>query len=888
MASVQRTVRKVFTYHYFIVGISLLMLASCSTKKNSFVNRNYHNLTARYNGYFNAKESVKEGVAGLEKGHIDDYSVVLDVYPDGSQEVAQAFFPQMDRAIKKCSQVIQRHSMDIKKIEHCNWIDDSFLLMGEAQFYKQEFATALETFDYVAKRYDKNEIKHDARLWLVRTYAELGRFDDGLLILDMIKNDKDFPKKLKGEYETVYADFFLKQKDYINGAIHLQKAISLTRKRKRRVRLMFILAQIYQKDGEYKKAGRLFEQVVKLNPPYEMAFNAKINHARALGADGGKASASAKANIRKQLDKMLRDDKNIEYFDQIHYTLAQMSLSEGKTDEALQHLENSVRSSTGNPKQKGLSYLLMADVHFDLRDYPEAQAYYDSSVTQLPAEYERYQEALNKKNSLTGLVRNLNVIMVEDSLQRIAKMGDSERDAFIEDLIREAIREEEEKQIEEEERARRSRELITQNSAQKNANTNPGSIGGWYFYNPTTLASGLAEFKTRWGDRPMEDNWRRSNKNTFGGFSEEEEADSLEASKTRDLKVKNIRDKQAYLKNIPITEEAMAQSESRLIEAYYQLAIIYKERLDDQDEAISTFKELMKRYPNNKYRAPVSYFLYLLLSEKGLDADASEYKNILLSEFPESEYAQLISNPNYVQEKKMEQAEAVKLYEQSFQAFKEKKYQVVLDNYQMADSLHKGGAYAPKFALLNALAIGNTRGTDSVFVAALEEVSTQYAYDDAGSRAAEILEAMKTARTAESEKDTTAVIKETTDSLGSYEVNMDEVHYFVMVVPSGKESIDKLKTELSDFNAKFHGLEKFTISAMILDPARQLIMVKGFENGNKAKGYYLNVNRQFEPLTEGSLQGAPAFVISAANFIRFYQQKDVEGYQAFFKQKFPL
>ncbi|MCB0428547.1 MAG: tetratricopeptide repeat protein [Flavobacteriales bacterium] len=867
-----------------ILGITLTWWG-CSTRKNTFVSRQYHNLTSRDNGYFNAREGVKEAVAQMEKNHVDDFTQILNIYVDVDEGQGQTVASEMDKAIKKCSAVIQRHSIMVKNKEYCAWVDDSYFLIGRAQFYKQEFRTALETFEYVAKQYSEEEIKFDALLWMVRCYTELGMYDDGLRIIDMIKNEKGFPKKKKGAFETVYADYYMQQKEYPTAAVHLQKAIALTKRRKTRVRLMYIMAQLLQRDKEYRKAGNMYQQVVKMNPPYDMAFHAKINMARTVGIERDKASASARGGIRKQLEKMLRDDKNIDYFDQIHYALAELSHKEGDEPDALSHLEQSIRTSTNNPTQKGQSYLMVADIRFSQRKYEIAQAYYDSAVAQLPPQYEGYEAALNKKTSLTGLVSSIATIEAEDSLQRIADMDDAARDAFIDDLIEQAVKDEERKKQEKEDRERRTRELLTQNAInQRKGNPNASGGGKWYFYNPTTLASGKAEFRTRWGDRPLEDYWRRSNKSGFGDFSSgSESSDTLQASQKRDLSIGNIRDKKAYLKNIPLTSEARKASDDRIIEAYYQLGIIYKERLQDPDEAIRAFEELNRRYPSNRYRAAACYYLYLIMNDAGNTAAAETNKNIILNDYPDSEYAKLIQNPDYGKAQKVDQEEARKLYEDTYKAYLNSKYEAVMANCDLADSLHKGNPFMPKFSFLYAMSIGKTRGNhDSLFVASLEHVASQYSYDPAGTRAKEILDLMKPKKTT----DTLTTKPDSASPASVFKMDMNEVHFFVYVLSGKNNIITKFKEYVSDFNQSQFGLRTFNVSSILLDDARQMVLVKSFDNGKDGMDYFKSVQAHADMFGDDKLKSVKYFTISSINYITIYKQKNIDEYVKFFQENY--
>ena len=123
----------------------LFLISSCSTKKNTYFHRKYHNITAKYNGYFNGNQSLKYGISKIENNYKDDYSKVLSIYKTSQLLESKSHHPYMDKAIKKGSIVIQKHSMRIQNIERCKWIDDSYFLVAKSHFYKGDFFEAKQT-----------------------------------------------------------------------------------------------------------------------------------------------------------------------------------------------------------------------------------------------------------------------------------------------------------------------------------------------------------------------------------------------------------------------------------------------------------------------------------------------------------------------------------------------------------------------------------------------------------------------------------------------------------------------------------------------------------------------------------------------------------------------
>ncbi|MFC2101325.1 hypothetical protein ACFLRZ_05795, partial [Bacteroidota bacterium] len=241
--------------------IMLIAIAlSCSTKKNTFTRRVYHNLTSHYNAYWNGKESYNLGVSQLAVKQKDDYNKVLSIYQYGTEDDAQSVYPQMDRAIEKATKVIQKHSIFVKRREHVKWIDDSYLLMGKAHLYKKDYRQAFRTFDFIVKRYSKNPIRFDAMIWMARIYNIQERFPESQSILDEVQNKikrGKADKKLEKQLSMAFADFYIQQENYGPAIEYIQTALGYHHPKDIKNRLRFILAQIYQKNGYFEQATNL-------------------------------------------------------------------------------------------------------------------------------------------------------------------------------------------------------------------------------------------------------------------------------------------------------------------------------------------------------------------------------------------------------------------------------------------------------------------------------------------------------------------------------------------------------------------------------------------------------------------------------------------------------
>lgn len=848
------------------------------------MHRGWHNMNARYNGYFYSNENMKEVVKRIEKDKKDDFSkpIPLYVYPDNT--TAKNYFTDLDKTIKKSSTVIQRHAIQEKRSKEeianaCKWIDENYVLIGKAHLYKRDLFSALEAFEYVSKKYPNPEAKYMGMLWAARTQNEIGSYSQTELIIDNLRNAKDFPDKLyyQKELALVTADYYINRSDYSPAIKSLTKAIALTKKKAEKARYIYVLAQLYELTGDNKKAVSYYTMVPGLNPKYEMVFNAQMKRAQLYDASSGDSKV-----VKRQLLKMLKDAKNTEYQDQIYYSLAQIEYQEKQTDLALTYLEKSVRSSVSNNPQKALSYLKRADIYFDKTNYTAAQANYDSTIMFLPKDYPNYNQIEAKKKSLTGLVVNLKTIALEDSLQALGKLSENDRNAKIDKIIAQV--EEEEKRLEEQ-KLQEQNNMLNQNNTTATNNNTGNTTGAWYFYNPSTVSFGIGEFNKKWGPRKLEDNWRRADKDVIlasnTASNNDEPVDSANTSGTANGKTNkgsnNKKSRDYYLKNIPLTEEAIDKSNKKIVEAYYAAGNIYKEELFNNQKSVETLEELLKRYPDNKYKLSCYYQLYRTYLVLKNTSKSDYYKNLLLNDYPDTEYAKIIKNPDYAKDIAASKSEVENFYTQTFMLYSEGNYTQALTNCLKADSSYTKSALMPKFAFLKALCIGRTQDIKS-FEGALVNVTMKYPKDPVKEKAQEILDAIK--KQSAVSKDSIAAPAQ------KYIFNESGDYYWVIIVNNGKGNMTKFKEKLSDINSQTFGIQELAITSLFLDADHQLVSVKTFNGKKAAMDYYSFMKNNaylYSDLEKGTYQ---TFVISSENYSIFYKDKNIDDYQQFFSQNF--
>ena len=889
------------TYTIFYTFLLLLVLStvfnSCSTKKNTWTRRAFHNLTSHYNVFWNGLMSLQEGEKLQREKAKDDFNHVLRVYNFGTKAEAKSLFPKMDRTIEKSSIAIQRHSMVFSGRERVKWIPDSYLIMGIAHFYKQDYISARRVFDYIYTEYKENPIRFESLLWLAKTYTQMERpakADATLNLLTSKMEDEDFPKKVYQELPLVQADLLITQKNFFDAYPHLERALEINNDRFMINRVLFILGQINQKDGDFNRATKYYAKLIKRNPPNELAFNARLNMAESYDSKTGNSKA-----ITKLLMKMTKEAKNKEFLDQIYYALSEVALEDNNDTLAINYLRKSVAFSKSNNYQKAMSSLKVANLFFDNTDYSLAQNYYDTAVSVMPANFPNYKNIKERAGILTDIVTNHQTIKEQDSLQNLANMAPADRNAIIDAVIEKYRKAEElKRKMEEEERdAREAEQMAMANGNRKNMGGRggpggPPSLGGgngkWYFYNPQALSKGYTEFVRKWGKRKLTDNWFISDKRQMminpDELGDEIVADSSSADSSGAVKATETPYNRAYyLKGLPKTKEDFKNSDSLILEAYNKLGYLYKESLRDTSAAITIYNEFINRFPNNKYELESWFALYQLYTEQGDVSDAAKFKSLILGKYPESDYAKVIVDPDYFAKQAEKKGQEAKLYERAYKAYEKEQYFRVLSYANRAiDEYPDNEILKPRFLFLRAMALGKVTTADSMYTE-MKSLVTKYPKSDITPMANDVMSMLRGEYGFDGGNEAGPEKKKK-----EYKYKADNrIPFFVILsVNSNKVKVNPLKVRVSDFNKKYFRLRKFRIKSLILDNQRTLITIGNFNNKKDAANYFKALKGDEYVLSGVSKKDYKLFPISTKNYPIMYRDKDVKGYLEFMKENY--
>lgn len=865
--------------------VGLLLFSGCSTKKNTLTRRMFHNLTSHYNVYFNGEASLKDGEKQLRNTVKDDYTKVLRVYNYGTQQNGMSLNSTMDRALEKTSICVQKHSMKFSSRERVKWIDDAYLVMGKAHFFKHDYIPAKRTFEFVADEYSYNDIVLVANMWLVKTYIQMEEYPKAIASIEQLMAKsagvEKQPKELMRNIDFTIADYYIAVKDYNNAVKYLKSGIMLNNDRDLRTRAMFILGQIYMHQGDAERATAQFKKVVKRNPEYEMVFESKMNMAK-MG------SAGNARELYKMLNRMLRDLKNEDYIDRIYYAMAELALREGDEDKAIGYLRKSVAAFTDNQIQRMQSSLKVASMFFDRNQYELAQAYYDTAVTSMDRKYEGYDSIMNISQTLNELVMYASVVHDQDSLMRLAAMDSVERNQIIDRIIAQVIEDEEvERERQEYEEQLALMGSTTEQGKADDKSQEGKSVSSWYFYNQATVSKGITEFNRKWGMRKLEDNWFISDKNSlaaaFSDDADEEKENGEEGSDAQRVSY-TTHDRGYYLQNLPFTMEQKQVADSLIADGLYHLGFLYMDRLSDLPRSIESYEELDTRYPGNVKELPTWYALYKMHKDLHHEEQSLYYKGRIFDKYPTSSYAEFINDPTYFEKLKAQEREASDFYTRTYEAFEQGQFFRVKMNAERAMRLYETDtAFMPRFAFLHAVAQGRLVSVDTMAFALYDLVRT-YPDSQITPYARQVLEHIN-------EEYHLGLVLDAIDKEGgekpevkqeppyTYEPNIQ--HFVMIVCNSQTVRVEPLKVRLSDFNKREHRTKGYNINSVVLDNNLSIVTVGNFDNEQQAAEYITSIfltDYVFGGIDTNFYTITP---ISIKNYPVYYQSKNLDEYIQF-------
>ena len=715
--------------------IFAIIASSCSTQKNTAASRSYHKTKVKYNILYNGELAYEDGLKAIRNANTDDYTRVLYLYPVSNHKAAEAAKANMDRTIEKCRKCIKLHSIkakpkrDPKKAndpKYKLWLQSeefnpamrlAWMRLGEAEFHKGDFLGAVSTFNYIIRHYQNDaDMIAQSQLWIARAYAEMDWQYEAEDMLNRVQIDALSRKHAK-LYSAVKADVLLKGEHYKEAIPFVKIAMPHEKRKIYRPRFAYVLGQLYELDNQSEEAIQAYKYAIRLAPPNEMEFNARIRIAEL----GGK-------NSLRQLRTMTKQSKFKDRLDQIYGAMGNIYLKQKDTVQALAMYEKAIAESTQAGTAKAAVLVRAGDIYYEQRAYEKAQPCYREAVTILTAEHEDYARVQKRSEVLDELIGAYSQAQLQDSLQRLSHMTEAQQRAIIDKIIEDLIASE---KADSAQQVQAARDLARDDDGPRSVNTSNMLGGGmakkgdWYFYNPQLVQQGKQEWRRRWGNRQLEDNWRRQNKQVIASYTGDElsgedlaAVDSLAMDSlglnpmaSAPKMETDIHKPEYYLQQIPRTAEDYALSDSLWREALVTLYYIYRDRLEDEfltqetlrflDERWGSHPSVLAIHEDEQLRALRHDEAYIARMRRMLDVQDS-------------------------------------LYAATYSAYTKGEFATVKANKQYAETEYPQSRLMPRFLFLNAVSVARTDGQEA-FIAELQDLVNRYGTTELGAMAKDML-----------------------------------------------------------------------------------------------------------------------------------------------------
>lgn len=844
------------------------------------MNRMYHNTTSRYNAYYLSNEKILELENIIKTNHKEDFSQVLPVfYPIDSATIEQ------NEDLLKDARELSSKAIDWHRIS--KWVDDNYFLIGLIDYYQADTDDAINTFKYLNVNSKDKNLRHRSLIQLMRIFIDQKNYDDVIFVIDYLSKEPKINSENRYHLFKTLA-YYYHSKGEIDGKIGaLDKTLEYTKDSKERSRINFILAQLYQKEGLDALAYNYYLEAQKGNPPYERSFFAQLYAQKVAELDKSKDIKK----VRNYYDDLYNNSKNKELRDVVLYEKALFELKQDEKDDAVSLLHRAAKEEGNNPIQKGYIYQKLAEISFETdKDYRAAKYYYDSALTHFRPIDPSYAQIEANKGILDAYVTHFETIVKNDSLISLSKLSPSEQELIAENYIK------------------REEERLLKEAAAKEKPKNTGifdnllAFGGrgsgenFYFDNSVAMQQGSIDFFRDWGNRPLQDNWRRSTQ----GFSSvtngdiEETVGKPQTQEPEENIFEQIPSKDELLSQIPKSDSDIAILNSELELSYFELGKLLFFDFKEPEFSIENLESLITSYPNTVKKPEAYYILYL--AQKDRNGNADLYSQRLNREFPESPFTFSVNNPGGVSGN-LAYIKSSNGYKEAYNLYNDRNYtearkilRSTLEEYPLTRN-------TDKLLLLDVMISGKIDDRDR-YKTRLESYIQNTENPDLLKMARNMLIALtgekpetdsSAEEVASDEAGEEEVIEEeaATEDESPYKENPNQTHIFVIVLEPEKSAVAKsLLADLEGFHSANFPSSRLRTGNMNLNRENAIYIVSPFNNAEKALEYRVKFMKEFETTSLSDEDKANSFLISIANFQELNKRKNIEEYRSFYKKTY--
>ena len=889
-----------------------IIATACSTKHNTWLSRGYQRLSSHYNVYYNGVEAFDSGIDKTRNSANNDYSHVLPVYEFSDPQHSKIAQSDMETALKKAHKLVQLHSITVKpakregamteeerrfraKNEYNPYVPAAYLLMGKANVVIHEEREAIETFDYLSRKHEGEGPTYEAKIWASIAYVQLGLYNNAEAALKSYDMDGVAPAELYPDFQAAYANIYIAQGLWAQAIPYMAKAAAETRDKHCRRRYNYILAQLYRLTGEREKSAPLFMSLSRQMGDYAMAFAAKLDLATVA------STPEELMKAEKTLERMSRDPKNVDQLDQVYYAIGNLENTKGNKAKAIDAFGKSVKSSVGNDNQKGLSFLALADIYQGEPRYIEASESLDSASTYLAQSNDRKAEADSRARKLKPLADQLRTIRDNDSTLALARMDAKKRDKLIDDIV-----EEHNRRIEQEREIREAEEANAMSQSefyQVEQGMRSGSgQSSWYFYNAQLIAAGKSTFRSRWGNRRNEDNWRRSDKSSADAMMNpddaqapaDEQADELRSKMEKQDPSRLTWSREMLLAGLPLTPESQKANEEQTAKALLRSAELLYNDMEDYELCAQQLETYLRRFAGSEHEYDALALLHFAQLKNRDTAGLAQTDARIARQYPQSILAQSLADPSYMARRQADHESREAAYKRTYATYLAGRYAeaeaMASDGLQTPDP---DAEQRPQYMLVRAMSRAK-QGDAAGFRTDLTDITTSFAATPQDSVARILLALMDKGLSPVKHTDYVSPLgnyASVGDSAAApkpvnYVYQPDSTHVILCLIDDGKKN-DALFT-IADYNFTNYLTTDYDIATPTLHGGQQAVVISSFKNRKEAEVYFYAVRKQefWKRLSDSALPRV--YMLSMTNMRLCAVEGVNEAFLSFVKENYGL
>ncbi|WP_372474220.1 tol-pal system YbgF family protein [Capnocytophaga sp. ARDL2] len=804
-------------------GLVALIAIACSTEKTSLANRKYHATTTKYNILYNGDVSYNRGIQMIQKKYKDNFQEILTVEQMRQDEDAviiadkQDKNPHFQKAEEKAIKATQLHSMYVGGKEYNPQIDQAYMLLGKSRYHDLRFLPAIEAFNYIIMKYPDSEVYYDAILWREKTNLKMKYNDLAVSNIKKLLKNKDVSKEVKSEALATLAQGYINLQYLDSAKIPLKEAIELTNDNEKQARYTYILGQLNAKTDAKDEAFQNFQDVIDFNRKAPRALVINAHAARFQNQDFHTIDTAA---FTKEHLSLLNDRENRPYADVIFHQIGAMNDKADNLKAAVKNYNQSLKVGKDNNSLKYQNYANMAAMYYRYKKFETAGIYYDSTMLYINPNSKEYLTVKRKRNNLVDIVKYEKIARENDSLLFLIGMEDAERRTYLQAQLDEKRRLDEEKEA-------KAKAASSKGKSKVNTAAVVVQSSSFYFYSDKALNKGKEDFKKKYGNRPLADNWRWASRVQSTQMAETTTTEPAKGTKVEDTY--NPRDMRYnadfFLAQLPTDIKDILKLKEERDDAYYQLGLLYSDKLEEYDVAINKYETLLTFIPKVDLEQATYYQLYKLYKNRHPE-QAQRILDKMMNTYPNSKYTKIMVNPNADISEDGNQNNS---YESIYKLYEKGHFVEALQQLDEAIPLVFNDQLIGKYELLRAIVAGKLYGLEE-YKKSLQHVATSYPNTNEGKEAQRILSSeLPKLQKMEFKNDLTRNLK-----------MVYEVHY-----PLDAEG-KKLKESLERY-ANERGHTGVYFSADIYSPEKMFLVLHGIRSGNLAKSaqIYLQVEKEY-------------------------------------------